>query len=74
MARTTGHSDRPGLAAARWPRVDIAASYAASLAAFAHAIMDLYWALGGHALLSTVGDTRSAWPIHAFCFPSPRSA
>ena len=55
MARTTGHSDRPGLAAARWPRVDIAASYAASLAAFAHAIMDLYWALGGHGLLSTVG-------------------
>jgi hypothetical protein len=55
MVKTTGHSDRPGLAAARWPRVGIAASYAASVAAFAHAIMDLYWTLGGDGLLSTVG-------------------
>jgi hypothetical protein len=53
--RTTGHSGRPRLAAARWPGAGIAAAYAASLAAFAHAIMDLYWGLGGHALLSTVG-------------------
>jgi len=55
MVKTTGHSDRPGLAAASWPRVEIAACYAASVAAFAHAMMDLYWALGGHDLLSTVG-------------------
>lgn len=53
--RATGHSGRPESAAARWPGVGIAASYAASLAAFAHAMLDLYWALGGHALLSTVG-------------------
>jgi Protein of unknown function (DUF3995) len=45
MIRPIGHRERPGLAAA----------YAASLAAFAHAMIDLYWALGGHALLSTVG-------------------
>jgi uncharacterized protein DUF3995 len=55
MVKTPSRSGRPGLAAARWPGVGIAASYAASLAAFAHAMMDLYWALGGHALLSTVG-------------------
>jgi Protein of unknown function (DUF3995) len=55
MVKTPGRRGRPGLAAARWPGVGIAASYAASLAAFAHAMLDLYWALGGHALLSTVG-------------------
>ncbi|SRR6266496_720028 len=53
--RATGHSGWPRLAAARWPSAGIAAAYAASLAAYAHAIMDLYWGLGGHALLSTVG-------------------
>jgi hypothetical protein len=55
MVKTPSRSGRPGLAAARWPGVGIAASYAASFAAFAHAMIDLYWALGGHALLSTVG-------------------
>jgi Protein of unknown function (DUF3995) len=45
MVKTTSHRGRSGLAAA----------YAASLAAFAHAMVDLYWALGGQALLSTVG-------------------
>ena len=53
--RATGHSGWPRLAAARWPSAGIAAAYAASLAAYAHAIMDLYWALGGDGLLSTVG-------------------
>src|SRR6266542_6924426 len=53
--RATGHSGWPRLAAARWPSAGIAAAYAASLAAYAHAIMDLYWGLGFHALLSTVG-------------------
>jgi hypothetical protein len=53
--RATGHYGWPRLAAARWPGAGIAAAYAAGLAAFAHAIMDLYWGLGGHALLSTVG-------------------
>jgi hypothetical protein len=51
---TAGLSRRPGLAAG-WPAADIAAAYAASLAAFAHALVDLYWALGGQHLLSTVG-------------------
>jgi hypothetical protein len=46
LAERAGHS-RSG--------ARIAASYAASLASSAHATMDLYWALGGHALLSPVG-------------------
>jgi Protein of unknown function (DUF3995) len=53
--RATGHYGWPRLAGARWRGAGIAAAYAASLAAFAHATMDLYWGLGGHALLSTVG-------------------
>lgn len=32
-----------------------AAGYAAALVAFGYALMSLYWALGGHALISTVG-------------------
>jgi hypothetical protein len=53
--RATGHCGWARLVAARWPGAEIAAAYAASLAAFAHAMMDLYWALGGDGLLSTVG-------------------
>jgi len=30
-------------------------AYAAAIVAFGYALMDLYWALGGHALVSTVG-------------------
>src|SRR5215470_14588009 len=30
-------------------------AYAAAVAAFAYALMSLYWAVGGHALVSTVG-------------------
>src|SRR6266568_1189700 len=53
--RATGHYGWPRLAGARWPGAEIAAAYAAGLAAFAHAMMDLYWGLGGVGLLSTVG-------------------
>ena len=31
------------------------AAYAAAIVAFAYALMSLYWALGGHALVSTIG-------------------
>ena len=32
-----------------------ATAYAAAIVAFAYALVSLYWALGGHALVSTVG-------------------
>jgi hypothetical protein len=35
--------------------VGTVAAYAAAIVAFGYALMSLYWALGGHALLSTVG-------------------
>jgi hypothetical protein len=37
------------------PAVGTIAAYAAGIVAFAYALVSLYWALGGHALISTVG-------------------
>ena len=42
-------------AGSRWPAVGTVAAYAAAIVAFAYALMSLYWALGGHGLVSTVG-------------------
>jgi len=35
--------------------VGTVAAYAAAVLAFAYALVSLYWALGGHALVTTVG-------------------
>ncbi len=37
------------------PTAVTAAAYAAAITAFAYALMSLYWALGTHGLISTVG-------------------
>ena len=42
-------------AASGWSAVGTVAAYAAAIVAFAYALMSLYWALGGHALVSTIG-------------------
>src|SRR5215469_14964362 len=42
-------------AASRWPAVGTGTAYAAAIVAFAYALMSLYWALGGHALVTTIG-------------------
>lgn len=41
--------------AAGWLAVGTVTAYAAAIVAFAYALMSLYWALGGHALISTIG-------------------
>ena len=38
-----------------WPAAGTVTAYAADIAAFTYALVNLYWALGGHALVSTVG-------------------
>jgi hypothetical protein len=38
-----------------WSRAGTAAAYAAAIVAFAYALVSLYWAVGGHSLVSTVG-------------------
>ena len=42
-------------AAAGRPAVETVAAYAAAVVAFAYALVSLYWAVGGHGLVSTVG-------------------
>ncbi len=42
-------------AASGWSAVGTVSAYTAAIIAFAYALMSLYWAAGGHALISTVG-------------------
>ena len=55
MART-GIEDRQSVpAVSGWTAAGTVTAHAAAMVAFAYALMSLYWALGGHALVSTVG-------------------
>src|SRR5215470_14819631 len=54
--------DRTGIAGApsapassAWSVVGAAAAYAAAIVAFGYALVSVYWAVGGHGLVSTVG-------------------
>ena len=55
MARTGVENGQSTPAASGWTTVGTVTGYAAAIAAFAYALVDLYWALGGHALFSTIG-------------------
>lgn len=55
MARTRIGNGQPAPAASGWPAAGTVTAYAAAILAFAYALVSLYWALGGHALVSTVG-------------------
>jgi hypothetical protein len=55
MGRTGADGGQSTPAAPGWPAMGTAAAYAAALVAFGYALMSLYWALGGHALISTIG-------------------
>ena len=48
-----GGQSAPG--PSRWPAVGAVTAYAVAVVAFAYALMSLYWALGGRALVSTIG-------------------
>ena len=54
MARA-GTEDEPVPAASGWPAIGTVTAYAAAVVAFGYALMSLYWAVGGHALVSTIG-------------------
>jgi hypothetical protein len=55
MGRTGAEraSSAPGTSA--WSAVGTVAAYAAAIVAFGYALVSLYWAVGGHGLVSTVG-------------------
>jgi hypothetical protein len=55
MARSSTRKWQSAAAASGWPAVGTVAAYAAVVVAFAYALMSLYWAAGGHALVSTIG-------------------
>ena len=46
---------RSGSRESGWPAAGVIAAYAAAVVAFGYALVSLYWAAGGRALLSTVG-------------------
>jgi hypothetical protein len=55
MGRTGIERAPSAPATSGWSAVGIAAAYAAAIVAFAYALVSLYWAVGGHGLVSTVG-------------------
>jgi hypothetical protein len=55
MGRTRVENGLSMPAASGWSAVGTVTAYAAAIVAFAYALMSLYWALGGHALVSTIG-------------------
>lgn len=55
MGRTGVESGQSAPAVSGRSAAGTVAAYAAAIVAFAYALVSLYWALGGHALLSTVG-------------------
>jgi hypothetical protein len=55
MTTTRTEKGQSAPAASGWPAAGTVPAYAAATVAFAYALMSLYWALGGHGLVSTVG-------------------
>jgi hypothetical protein len=55
MTRTRTDKQQPAPATSGWPAVGTVTAYAAAVVAFAYGLMSLYWAVGGHALVSTIG-------------------
>jgi hypothetical protein len=55
MRRTGADSSRSTVPATGRGTTGTVAAYAAAVAAFAYALVSLYWGVGGHRLLSTVG-------------------
>src|SRR5260221_11480859 len=71
MARTVGEDGQPPPAASGWPAVGAVAAYAAAIVALAYALMSLYWALGGHGLVSTIGGYVEQFARRGGALPVP---
>jgi len=55
MTTTRTEKRQSAAAASGWPAAGTVTAYAAAIVAFGYALMSLYWALGGHALVTTIG-------------------
>ena len=60
MGRAGAGRAPSALAASGWSAVGTAAAYTAAIVAFAYALVSLYWAVGGHGLVSTVAGPWSS--------------
>jgi hypothetical protein len=56
-------------AASGWPALGTVTAYAAAILPFAYALMSLYWALGGHGLVSTTGGYAEQFPRRGGMLP-----
>jgi Protein of unknown function (DUF3995) len=54
-AEAAAEAGQSAHAASGWPAMATVTANAAAIVAFVYALMSLYWALGGHALVSTIG-------------------
>ncbi len=52
-----------------WSTAGTVAAYAAAIVAFAYALVNLYWAAGGHGLVSTVGGYVEQFARHGGTLP-----
>ena len=52
-----------------WSTAGTVAAYAAAIVAFAYALVSLYWAVGGHGLVSTVGGYVEQFARHGGTLP-----
>ena len=52
-----------------WSAAGTVAAYAAAIVAFAYALVSLYWAVGGHGLVSTVGGHVEQFARHGGALP-----
>ena len=68
-AEAAAETGQPAPAASRWPAMGTVTAYAAAIVAFAYALMSAYWALGGHALISTIGGYVEQFARQAGALP-----
>ena len=54
-AEAAAAAGQPAPAASGWPAMGTVTAYAAASVAFGYALMSAYWAVGGHALIGTIG-------------------
>jgi hypothetical protein len=70
MARTGINDGQSVPAPSSWSATGPVMAYAAAMVAFAYAMISLYWALGGHGLVSTVGGYAQQFASRGGALPA----
>src|SRR5215469_17879774 len=69
MTTASAEKGQSPTAASGWRAVGTVSAYAAAIVAFGYALMSLYWTLGGHALVSTIGGYAEQSARHGGALP-----